>query len=133
MKELVIDAKVENLDAVRNFITRELESANFPVKQRTQIEIAVEEIFVNIAHYAYNPGAGSTVVRVAVGDEAIIEFADGGIPYNPLQKSDPDLTVAAEERAIGGLGIYMVKNMMDAVEYRRENDKNILVIRKSVN
>lgn len=132
MKELVIEAKTENLDAVLDFIAGELEAADCPMKLQTQIAIAVEEIYVNIAHYAYNPEIGGATIRVAVGDEVIIEFEDQGKPYNPLIKDDPDITAGAEEREIGGLGIYMVKNMMDAVEYRHEGNKNILVIKKAL-
>lgn len=132
MKELDIEAKTENLDAVLDFVAAELEEADCPMKLQTQIAIAVEEIFVNIAHYAYDPAVGGAVIRVAVGEDVTIEFEDCGKPYNPLEKGDPDITTDAEEREIGGLGIYMVKNMMDAMEYRHENNKNILVIKKSL-
>lgn len=132
MKELMIDAKVENLDTVLDFIAAELEAADCPMKQQTQVAIATEEIFVNIAHYAYNPAVGGVAIRVTVGDEIIIEFEDQGKPYDPLEKDDPDITTDAEEREIGGLGIYMVKSMMDAVEYRYEAGKNILVVKKTM-
>ena len=130
MKELTITAKTENLDAVLNFVGEQLEAADCPIKAQTQIAIAVEEIFVNIAYYAYHPEIGGVKIRVTVGDEAVIEFEDKGKAYNPLEKDDPDVTKDAEEREIGGLGIFMVKNMMDAVEYRRENDSNILIVKK---
>ena len=132
MKELAIDAKTENLDAVLDFVSEQLESADCPVKTQTQIAIAVEEIFVNIAHYAYKPEAGGALIRVAVSDGVAIEFEDNGKPYNPLEKDDPDITTVAEERELGGLGIFMVKNIMDAVEYRREGNKNIITIKKVV-
>ena len=89
-------------------------------------------IFVNIAHYAYKPEIGGVVIRVSVGNEVIIEFEDKGNPYNPLDKGDPDITVGAEEREIGGLGVFMVKNIMDSVEYRHEDNNNILLIKKTV-
>jgi anti-sigma regulatory factor (Ser/Thr protein kinase) len=132
MKELIIDAKIENLDAVLEFITGELEIGDCPMKLQTQIAIATEEVFVNIAHYAYKPEVGGATIRVSVSDEVCIEFEDKGKPYNPLENTDPDITLGAEEREVGGLGIFMVKKIMDAVEYRREGNKNILTIRKGL-
>jgi len=132
MNELFIEAKTENLDAVLEFVSRELETADCPMKSKAQITLAVEEIFVNIAHYAYTPGAGCAAIRVTVGEEAVIEFEDGGKPYNPLESEAPDITADAEERRIGGLGIFIARNIMDAMEYRREEDKNILVIKKTL-
>jgi anti-sigma regulatory factor (Ser/Thr protein kinase) len=132
MQELIIDAKIENLDAVMNFISSELEAADCPLKLQTQIAIATEEVFVNIAHYAYCPEVGGATIRVSVGDEVCIEFEDKGKRYNPLENCDPDITLGAEEREVGGLGIFMVKKIMDAVEYRREGNKNILTIRKGL-
>jgi len=142
LKELSIDAKVENLDTVLEFIADELGAV--PMKLQTQIALAVEEIFVNIAHYAYtsdiesttafedNASSGRVVIRIAVGNEVVIEFEDKGKPYNPLEKTDPDVTLDAEEREVGGLGIFMVKKIMDIMEYRREEQKNMLIIRKSI-
>ena len=132
MKELIIDAKIENLDMVLEFICAELEECECSMKMQTQIAIAVEEVFVNIAHYAYNPEVGGVVIRVSVEDEVTIEFEDKGSPYNPLEKTDPDITAGAEEREIGGLGIFMVKKIMDAVEYRHEDNRNMLIIRKII-
>ena len=132
MKELKIEAKAENLDSVMNFIVNELEAAGCSKKLQTQIKIAVEEIFVNISNYAYYPVVGGAVIRIVVGDDVSIEFEDNGTPYNPLEKDDPDITAGAEEREIGGLGIFMVKNIMDSVEYRHENNKNVLLIRKAL-
>ena len=142
MKELSIDVKVENLDTVLEFIEGELDAV--PIKLKTQIAIAVEEIFVNIVNYAYTPVSesnssvgdnvsfGNVIIRIAVGDEVVIEFEDKGKPYNPLEKEDPDVTLGAEEREIGGLGIFIVKKFMDAVEYRYEDDKNLLTLYKTV-
>lgn len=131
MKEMVIDATLENLDSVINFISAELEENSCDMRIETQINIAVEEIYVNIAHYAYNPAIGAAKIRVEVSSEAvIIEFEDNGKPYNPLEKIDPDITASADERDIGGLGIFMVKKIMDCVEYKHSNNKNILTIKK---
>jgi anti-sigma regulatory factor (Ser/Thr protein kinase) len=120
MKELVIEAKLENLDTVLDFV------AELP----PQVTIAVEEIFVNIVHYAYTPETGSVTIRMSVQEDIVIEFEDSGKPYNPLEKEDPDIKASAEEREVGGLGIFMVKKIMDKVEYRREGNKNILTISK---
>jgi len=133
MKELIIEAKPENLDNVIDFVSAELESADCPIKTQTQITIAVEEVFINIASYAYAPETGGAVVRISVTEgEAIIEFEDSGRPYNPLEKDDPDITVAVEERQIGGLGVFMVKKIMDFVEYRFDSGKNVLVMKKRI-
>ena len=128
MNELIVEAKIENMDAVLGFVGKELEDC--PSKIRNQIMIAVDEIFSNIARYAYDTGIGAAAVRIAAGDDIIVEFEDSGMAYNPLTADNPDTTLPAEERVIGGLGIYMVKNIMDSVEYRREGNKNILTIKK---
>ncbi len=134
MKELKIDAKVEKLDEVLAFMDAELEAVDCPMKTQIALDIAVEEIFVNIAHYAYGAeGAGGAVLQFEISpEEAMITFIDEGTAYDPLAKEDPDITLSAEERPIGGLGIFMVKKSMDDVTYRREDDKNILTIRKKL-
>jgi len=128
MDELFIEAKLENIETVLDFINARLE--NCPPKIKNQIEIAIDEIFSNIAHYAYHPGVGNATVRMLVDSEIIIEFEDSGIAYDPLSAEDPDITLSLEEREIGGLGIFMVKKLMDSVEYRRDGDNNILTIKK---
>lgn len=135
MKELTIEAKVENLDEVLAFVDEQLEAHDCSMKIQTQIDIAVEELFVNIAHYAYNPETGPATLRVEIQDEplsVIITFIDNGIPYDPLAKPDPDVTLSAEEREIGGLGIYMVKKSMDNIKYEYKDGKNILSIQKNL-
>ena len=133
MDTLTVEAKTENLDQVLAFIEEKLEAADCSVKAQTQICVAAEEIYVNIASYAYVPETGNAVIRMTVADgTAEIEFRDKGIPFDPLAKEDPDVTLAAEERGIGGLGIYMVKKSMDEVLYRREDGENILTIRKKI-
>ena len=128
MKELFIEAKIENMDAVLDFINEHIKDC--PMKIQNQIGIAVDEIFSNIARYAYHPEIGGVTLRVAVSDDILIEFEDKGIAYDPLSTDAPDTTLSAEEREIGGLGIFMVKNIMDSVEYRREGNKNIMKIKK---
>ena len=133
--KLVIEAEIDKLDEVLAFIDEKLESHDCPPKTQMQIDIAVEEIFVNIAHYAYNPGKGSAEISVEIQEEplaVVITFADNGVPYDPLKKPDPDVTLSAEERQIGGLGIYMVKKSMDNVFYEHKDGKNILTIKKEM-
>lgn len=131
MKELRIEALIENLDKVQAFVEELLEEAGCPMKLMISINIAVEEIYVNIASYAYPSGPGEAIIRMDVKDnEATIIFEDSGVPYDPLAKEDPDITLSAEERQIGGLGIYMVKKSMDSMEYEYRDNKNILTIRK---
>ena len=134
MKELTLQATLENLTQVTDFLEQELEAAGCPMKVQVQISIAAEEIYVNIAHYAYAPGTGEATVRIEILDDptaARITFLDGGVPFNPLAKEDPDITLSGEERGIGGLGIYMTKKSMDDVKYARTDGKNVLTIVKS--
>lgn len=135
MKEITVPAKLEELDRVTEFINGELEACGCSAREQMQIDIAVEEIYVNIARYAYHPTVGTATVRCTVGGDPLqvtIQFQDEGRFYNPLEKKDPDLTLSAEERQIGGLGIYMVKKSMDDISYEYQNGKNILTIRKNL-
>ena len=135
MKELNVVANIDNIDEVMEFVTEELEKLECSLKVQTQIETAVEELFVNIATYAYKPDEGPATVRVEVEKEppAIsITFIDQGVPYDPLAKTDPDVTLSAEDREIGGLGIFMVKESMDDIDYEYKDGKNILHIRKLI-
>jgi len=133
-RTITIPACVDRLDEVFGLIDEVMTSTGTDTKTQNNIRIAVEEIFVNIASYAYPENGGEVVVSVsAAEDRLVIEFADSGTPYDPLAKADPDTTLTADERDIGGLGIFMVKKMMDNVEYRYEDGKNILTIEKIVN
>ena len=105
------------------------------MKARVQIDIAIDELFGNIALYAYHPEAGSVTVRVEVTEEplaVIIAFIDNGKPYDPLANQNPDTALSAEEREIGGLGIFMVKKSMDEVSYHYKDGQNILTIKKNI-
>ena len=136
MKELTIAAKVENIEAVTDFVNEQLEALDCPMKAQMQIDIAIDELFGNIAHYAYNPEVGYATVRVEVIEDplaVVITFIDNGVPYDPLAKADPDTTLSAEERDIGGLGIYMVKKSMDDITYEYKAGQNILIIKKNLN
>ncbi len=135
MKELNIPATVENINTVTAFVDEQLESIECPMKIQMQIDIAIDELFGNIAHYAYNPDVGPATVRVEVQEDplaVIITFIDNGVPYDPLAKKDPDITLSADEREIGGLGIYMVKKTMDDITYEYKNGQNILTVRKNI-
>ena len=131
MNELTVAALAENIPAVTAFVDQRLEALACPL--RAQSDIAVDELFGNIAHYAYKPGVGPATVRVEVVRDplsVVITFIDHGVPYDPLAKADPDVTLSAEEREIGGLGIYMVKKTMDAISYEYKDGKNILTLKK---
>ena len=135
MAELTIRANLNNLNDVMAFVDAELEKLDCPMKAQMQIDVAVEELFVNIARYAYAPAEGDVVIRMEATSEpraVAITFIDHGVPYDPLAKPDPDVTLSAEERQIGGLGIFMVKKSMDAMEYRYADERNILTIRKAL-
>ena len=134
MRELEIGAELQNMETVRSYVTEQLEEAGFGPKQIMEVELAVEEIFCNIANYAYKPEKGNVLIRCEVEEtdkcRITIEFIDQGVPYNPLERSNPDITLEAEERDIGGLGIFLSKAMTDSMDYRYEDGKNILVITK---
>ena len=135
MKELTIAATVENIEAVIDFVSEQLEALSCPVKAQMQIAVAIDELFGNIAQYAYKPDVGEATVRVEVIDtplSVVITFIDGGVPFDPLAAAEPDTALSAEERPLGGLGIFMVKKTMDKITYRYENGRNILSIRKTL-
>ena len=133
--ELDIEAVTENLPRVMEFVDSQLEAIDCPAKAQMQIGVAVEEIFVNIANYAYCPDKGNATVRVEVSDDPVcvtITFIDQGVPYDPLAKDDPDVTLSAEDREIGGLGIFMAKQIMDDVAYEYRDGQNILTLKKKL-
>ena len=135
MKDLTIAATVENIEVVTDFVGEQLEAYDCPMKVQMQINIAIDELFSNIAHYAYNPETGDATVRVEVIEDPLsvtITFMDKGIPYDPLKKEDPNITLSAEERQIGGLGIFMVKKTMDDITYEYKDGQNILKIKKNL-
>lgn len=135
MDKIIVEAKVEKLDAVLDFVNKKLEDNDCPMKTQIQIDVAVEEIFVNIASYAYAPGEGDATIETEIYDDPLriaIRFTDSGMPYDPLAKEDPDVTLSAEERQIGGLGIYMVKKSMDEVAYEHKDGNNVFTIIKNL-
>ena len=135
MKELTIEAKTENLDQVISFVTGLMEEYECPMKAMMQVELAVEEIFVNIAQYAYGQGTGTAEICFELIEDPRrirITFMDSGVYYDPLAKEDPDITLSANEREVGGLGIFMIKKSMDDVLYTYRDGKNILTIIKNL-
>ncbi|MBP5225652.1 MAG: ATP-binding protein, partial [Lachnospiraceae bacterium] len=133
--ELVVEAVPENLDDVQDFVAAHLKDFECTAKAQMQIEVAVEEIFINIASYAYAPETGPALVRVEVTEDPVtveITFIDKGVPYDPLAKEDPDVSLSAEDRGIGGLGIFMTKKSMDEVSYEYKDGRNILTLKKKL-
>ena len=135
MKELTVEAVLENVDTVTDFVDARLEELDCSMKVMAQINVAVDELFSNIARYAYHPEIGSATVRVDVTEdplEVVITFMDQGVPYDPLKREDPDVSLSADERKIGGLGIFLVKKTMDDVKYEYRDGQNILKICKKI-
>ncbi len=136
MNTLTVPANVDYLDQVIDFVNHELEAYDCPMKAQMQLELAVEEVFVNISSYAYKPVEGEAEIRCEVETEplrVLIQFLDNGKPFDPLAKKDYDTSPEAfDETSVGGLGIFMTKQTMDEVEYAYEDGKNILTIRKKL-
>ena len=133
MKSLTVPAKTECIDEINDFVGQELEAYDCPMNVQMQIELAIEEIFVNIASYAYHPVDGEAEIRCDVLQDplrVVIQFLDGGKPYDPLAKEDADTSVEALEERVGGLGILLVKKTMDDVQYSYKDGKNVLTIQK---
>ena len=131
MEQITVPALIGYLNEIFVFVESAARIAGMDDKQQNSLKIAVEEIFVNIASYAYSSGEGDVTVRFSYDQEKLVfEFEDSGLPYDPLAKSDPDISLSVDEREIGGLGVFMVKKLMDNLEYRYEEGKNILTIEK---
>lgn len=130
---LRIPAKLEGMDVILSFVSLLLDTHGCTPKARTQLRMAVEELYVNVTLYAYPEGDGWAEIRGSVEDgTATFRLIDGGKFFDPLAKPDPNTLLSGEEREIGGLGIYMVKNMMDAVEYEYRDGCNQLTLRKKI-
>lgn len=135
MKSITAEAKIENIALVTDFVNSILEKNECSMKVQMEIDIVIDEIFSNIAYYAYAPGSGEATVQVKIEDSPKrmeLVFIDRGIPYNPLENKDPDVTLDIEERKIGGLGIFLVKEMMDEVLYEYVDGQNILKLIKDL-
>lgn len=130
---LTVDAKTENVEKITQYANEILEEAGCPMKVQFQIDIAIDEVFSNIALYAYQGKEGGTAdfdIKVEKSTVTLV-FSDSGIPYNPLENDEPDVTLSADDRKIGGLGIYMVRKSMDKVLYSFDNGHNVLTLVKS--
>ena len=128
-------AKIEALSDVLGFVDQTLESFECPMKVQTAVCVAIEEIFVNVAHYAYGDGEGDMTLGIGFdeGSRTItFRMSDQGTPFDPLQKPDPDVTLSAEDREIGGLGIFITKKTMSSVTYAYENGENVLTMTKKI-
>ena len=133
MIEKTFKAIDENLDDVNAFLEGELEKTDCDMKTSMMLAVCMEEIFVNVAHYAYPGKEGNVDIGIDTADNILtLRVTDSGIPFNPLAKEDPDITASAEERGIGGLGIFIVKKSMDDVTYEYSNGKNILTMVKKL-
>lgn len=135
MKEITVPATVENIAVVTDFADEQLETLDCSMKAMMQINVAIDEILANIAFYAYPGTHGTVTMQVEIREDtrtAVLTFIDSGIPYNPLEKEDPDVTLSLEERQIGGLGIFLVKKSMDDMNYERKDGQNILTLRKHI-
>ena len=140
INELNLDAIKENLPRALSFLDEKLEEMGCPMKVQMQLDIALEELFVNVANYAYKaqleagqePGSVSVRVEFTAQPRAVeVTLTDRGIPFNPLDQKDPDTSLPAHERRIGGLGIYMAKKSMDHMHYEYKDGQNILTFRKN--
>ena len=135
MKSITVEAKIENVDKVTEFVNEVLEEKECPLKVQMQLDVAIDEIFGNIAYYAYGKGSGNATIQIEMEDnppKITLTFIDQGIPYNPLERTDPDITLDIEDREIGGLGIFLVKKTMDELSYEYVDGQNILTMKKEL-
>lgn len=133
MKELRISAKIENLETMIDFILNSINEVNNSNKFLGKLRLVSEEILVNIIIYAYPKTTGDILIKIEVTDNTLnLDIIDWGIPFNPIEKENPDINLPLEERTIGGLGIFMVKNIMDEIKYDYSENKNILSMKKKL-
>ena len=132
MKSITVEAKIENVDKVTEFVNEVLEEKDCPLKVQMQLDVAIDG---NIAYYAYGKGSGNATIQIEMEDnppKITLTFIDQGIPYNPLESKDPDITLDIEDREIGGLGIFLVKKTMDELSYEYVDGQNILTMKKEL-
>ena len=135
MANKTFPAKTESLSDVLGFVEETLEGFACSMKIQTAICVAIEEVFVNVAHYAYPESVGDMTLSIAFNEESrdvTFRMMDKGVPFDPLKKPDPDITLSAEEREIGGLGIFIAKQTMDSLSYSYENGENVLTMVKKI-
>ncbi len=132
VKEIVVDSKFENVRALTEFVESALEPYRPSMKAVTQIGVAIDELFSNVVRYS---GSSNMKLILHVNEDVLtakLTFIDEGVEYDPLSKADPDVSLSAEDREIGGLGIFLVKKIMDGVEYKRDEHKNVLTVVKKL-
>lgn len=135
MQRFTVDAAIENIPAITDFVNSQLKAHACPLQTQYEIDIAIDEIVSNVARYGYPSGKGEITVQVQWQENpltVVIVFIDQGIAYNPLRQKEPNLTLCAQERPVGGLGIFMVKHMMDNVQYERRGRENVLSLSKQM-
>ncbi len=133
MAELTVTAALEHLDEVQAMVESEAESIGAPMRSVIQLQLAVEEAFVNVIRYAYSPSTGEVRVSCVTDPSSgtmRVTLCDRGVPFDPLSREAPDITLSAEERPIGGLGIHLIRKNTDAQEYSRQGDRNVLTLTK---
>ena len=133
MNKLTVPAKIESLHVVMDFLSSQLDSVDHDMKARLQLELSIEEAYVNIVNYAYESDDGDVVICCNIDESPLkvtMQFIDYGVPYNPLENEDPDISLDAEEKEIGGLGIFLIKKNVDDISYEYHDGKNILTIQK---
>lgn len=135
MPRITLPATTENIEPATDFLNEVLENAGCPPRAQMQLDIALDELMSNVAQYAYTPETGEITVSVEIKEDpkrAVVILTDAGTPYDPLQREDPDITLSATERRIGGLGIFIVKQSMDELSYEYKNKKNVVTIVKKI-
>ena len=135
MDSLIVPARTDALDTVTDFVEEKLASFECPMRTILQLRLAVEEVFVNIASYAYQPGEGEAEIRCEILEEPLrmwIQFLDSGRPFDPLAREEADTSEEGLMSREGGLGILLVKNVMDEVTYNYKDGKNILTLTKKL-
>lgn len=134
MKTITVKSIVENVDIVTDFVDEYLDDLSCPKKAEMQINVAIDELFSNVCKYAYGENVGEVTVSVGLDGEEniVIVLADKGKPYDPTAAPDPDVSLSAEDRMVGGLGLFVVKKTMDELSYRYDNGENKVTIKKKI-
>ena len=135
MKEWTFEAKIDRIPWLTEQVDGLLEGLDCPMKAQMQIDVAIDEWMANIASYAYGNGVGEVTVRFDFQPDdrtVVLTFIDSGVPYDPLAKPDPDVTLSVDKRAVGGLGIFLIKKTMDDMTYARQDGRNVFTIRKRI-
>jgi anti-sigma regulatory factor (Ser/Thr protein kinase) len=132
MEKLVLPAKLENLQAMLEFVKKGARSKGFDDKKINHMQLAAEEVLVNIINYAYPGRTGDVEIRLMLEESKglKVEVIDSGIPFNPLARPEPDINAPIEQRNIGGLGVYLLRRLMNEITYKREGERNILTFTK---